>query len=288
MHNMFYATCTQAVRKLLKRALFPTLLGWLMFAPPAMADLMLHPTRLVFEKNQRAAQVDLINNGTESATYRISLVNRRMTENGDFVAITEAGPGEQFADGMLVFSPRQITLAPGTTQTVRVMVRRPASLAPGEYRSHLHFEKLPEPGAAGSVEAQGQQQIGIVLNVLVGASIPVIVREGETNAAVALSHLALQAGADGRPMLAMEMERNGTRSVYGDLTVTFAPSGGAEVEVARVGGLAVYTPNAMRRANLVLSPPKGRALARGTLHVTYRERPDAGGKLLAEASLDLP
>jgi P pilus assembly chaperone PapD len=287
---MFYATCTQAVRMLLKRALFPTLLGWLMIAPPAMADLMLHPTRLVFEKNQRAAQVDLINNGTESATYRIGLVNRRMTENGDFVAITEPGAGEQFADGMLVFSPRQITLAPGTTQTVRVMVRRPASLAPGEYRSHLHFEKLPEPGAAGSVEAQnqGQQQIGIMLNVLVGASIPVIVREGETNAAVALSHLALQAGADGRPTLAMQMERSGTRSVYGDLAVTFTPSGGAEVEVARVGGLAVYTPNAMRRANLVLSPPKGSALARGTLHVTYRERPDAGGKLLAEASLALP
>jgi hypothetical protein len=278
------------MRVLFKRALFPTVLGWLMLAPPAMADLMLHPTRLVFEKNQRAAQVDLINNGTESATYRINLVNRRMTESGDFVAITEPGPGEQFADGMLVFSPRQITLAPGTTQTVRVMVRRPASLAPGEYRSHLHFEKLPEPGAATSVEAQGQQQqIGIVLNVLVGASIPVIVREGETGAAVALSHLALQAGADGRPVLAMQMDRSGNRSVYGDLAVTFAPAGGgAEVEVARVGGLAVYTPNAMRRANLALTPPKGAALARGTLHVTYSERPDAGGKLLAEASLALP
>jgi P pilus assembly chaperone PapD len=284
---MFYATCTSAMRALLKRALFPTLFGWLLLAPPAMADLMLHPTRVVFEKNQRAAQVDLINNGTESATYRINLVNRRMTESGDFVAITEPGAGEQFADGMLVFSPRQITLAPGTTQTVRVMVRRPASLAPGEYRSHLHFEKLPEPGAASSVEAQGQQQIGIVLNVLVGASIPVIVREGETSAAVALSHLALQ--ADGaRPMLALQMDRSGNRSVYGDLAVTFTPNGGAEFEVARVGGIAVYTPNAMRRANFALSPPKGAALAHGTLHVIYRERPDAGGKLLAEASLALP
>jgi P pilus assembly chaperone PapD len=286
---MFYATCNPAMRLFLKRALFPILLGWLMLVPPAMADLMLHPTRVVFEKNQRAAQVDLINNGTESATYRINLVNRRMTESGDFVAITEPGAGEQFADSMLVFSPRQITLAPGTTQTVRVMVRRPASLAPGEYRSHLHFEKLPEPGAASSIEAQGQQQgIGIVLNVLVGASIPVIVREGETNAAVALSHLALQAGDNGHPMLSLQMDRNGNRSVYGDLAVTFTPHGGAEVEVARLGGLAVYTPNAMRRANFALSPPKGAEMAHGTLHVTYRERPDAGGKLLAEASLPLP
>jgi hypothetical protein len=190
---------------------------------------------------------------------------------------------------MLVFSPRQITLAPGTTQTVRVMVRRPASLGPGEYRSHLHFEKLPEPSAATSVEGQGQPQgIGIVLNVLVGASIPVIVREGDTNATVALSHLALQNGPDGRPMLALDMDRSGNRSVYGDLAVSFTPAGGAEAEVARAGGLAVYTPNAMRHAVVALAPPAGAALKHGILHVTYRERPDAGGKLLAEASLALP
>jgi hypothetical protein len=253
-----------------------------------MADLMLHPTRLVFEKNQRAAQVELINNGSESATYRISVVNRRMTEDGDFVAINEPGPGEQFADSMLVFSPRQVTLAPGTAQTVRVMVRRPASLAPGEYRSHLMFEKQPEPTAPAGGEAQGQQQIGIVLNLLVGASIPVIVREGDTAAAVSLSRLAVQRGADGKPALSLQMERSGTRSVYGDLTATFTPTGGAPVEVARAGGIAVYTPNPMRRALIPLSAPKGVALARGTLHVTYRERPDAGGKLLAEATLVLP
>jgi P pilus assembly chaperone PapD len=285
---MFYATGTLAARSLAKRVIVPTLLGWLMLAPPAMADLMLHPTRVVFDKNQRAAQVDLINDGTQSATYRIQLVNRRMTEDGGFAAVTDPLPGEQFADGMLVFSPRQVTLAPGTTQTVRVMVRRPAGLAPGEYRSHLYFERLPDPGAGAGVESQGQPQIGVVLNVLVGASIPVIVREGDTAATVALSHLAVQAGADGRQVLALQMERSGNRSVYGDLVVGFTPNGGAEVELAHVGGVAVYTPNAMRRAVLALAAPPRGTLAHGTLHVTYRERPDVGGKLLAEASLALP
>lgn len=284
---MLFATCATAMRALASRAPLPVLLGWLLCAPPAMADLMLHPTRLVFEKNQRAAQVDLINNGSDSATYRISLVNRRMSEDGNFIAVTEPGPGEQFADGMLVFSPRQITLAPGTTQTVRVMVRRPASLAPGEYRSHLHFEKLPDADANGA-ESQDTQQIAISLKVLVGASIPVIVRQGDTSAAIALTHLALQTAADGRPVLALQMERSGNSSTYGDLVVAFTPTGGRTTEVARIGGLAVYTPNAMRSAKVALAPPQGVALAHGTLQVTYRERPDAGGKLLAEASLVLP
>jgi P pilus assembly chaperone PapD len=67
---MFIPRCVTALRAIVKRSSLPILLGWLLVAPPAMADLMLHPTRLVFERNQRAAQVDLINNGTESATYR--------------------------------------------------------------------------------------------------------------------------------------------------------------------------------------------------------------------------
>jgi P pilus assembly chaperone PapD len=285
---MFLVPRASAIRSLAIRAVFPTLLGWMAIAPPALADLMLHPSRLVFQKHQRAAQIDLINNGTEAATYRINLVNRRMTEAGELVAITTPGEDEHFADNMLVFSPRQVTLAPGTSQTVRVMVRRPANLLPGEYRSHLHFEKLPEPGPASSVESQDQQQISISLNVLVGATIPVIVREGDTAATVVLSQLALQDGEDGRPVLAVQLERNGDRSVYGDLAVSFTPNGATEVQVARMGGIAVYTPNPRRRAKLVLTAPPGRALAHGTLHVSYRERPDAGGKLLAEADLVLP
>ena len=52
--------------------------------------------------------------------------------------------------------------------------------------------------------------------------------------------------------------------------------------------MAVYTPNPLRRVKLALQPPAGLALARGTLRVTFRERPDAGGKLLAEAAIELP
>jgi P pilus assembly chaperone PapD len=109
------------------------LLAWLLLAVilPAHADLMLYPTRIVFEKNQRAAQIELINNGSKAATYRISLVNRRMTEDGRFEAAEAAAPGERFADDMLRFSPRQVRLEPGTTQTVRVMLRKPAELADG-------------------------------------------------------------------------------------------------------------------------------------------------------------
>jgi hypothetical protein len=270
------------------------LAAWLLLAlvQPAHADLMLHPTRIVFEKNQRAAQIELINNGSKPATYRISLVNRRMTEDGKFEAADTAAPDERFADGMLRFSPRQVTLQPGTAQTVRVMLRKPAELAEGEYRSHLQFDRLPDVEGSASIENRGQgadgKSIGIVLNALVGASVPVIVRHGTPSANVSLSHLALQKDEGKSRLLTLQFEREGSSSVYGDLSVTFTPRGGKPQMLAQIGGIAVYTPNRVRQASLALDVPAGVALAQGTLEVSYRDRPEAGGKLLAQANLELP
>jgi len=272
--------------------------GWLLFAllillplRPAWADLMVHPARIVFDKNQRAAQLDLINSGAETATYRISIVNRRMGENGEFTVIDSPAPGEQFAGELLRYSPRQVVLAPGVGQVVRLSLRKPADLPAGEYRSRLIFEKIAASKGATSIETQAAPpgEISVQLTMLAGLSIPVIVRHGETAANVTLAGLELLKPMAGQAAtLAFVMQRSGNRSVYGDIAATFTPQGGATQEVGKVGGVAVYTPNPLRRVKLALQPPAGLALARGTLRVTFRERPDAGGKLLAEAAIELP
>ena len=264
-------------------------LSLLALCAPARAELMLHPTRIVFEQNQRAAQIELINNGTRPASYRIALVNRRMTDAGQFEPADSPGPGERFADSMLRYSPRQITLQPGSAQTVRVMLRKPAELAEGEYRSHLLFDKLPDAEGENSIEQRGQNSgIGVVVNALVGASVPVIVRHGKVDASVKLSGLAVQYDATRRPLLAMRFEREGGSSVYGDVSVSFTPRGGKTHTVGQVGGIAVYTPNRVRQAALPLQLPAGVSLAAGSLEVVFRERPEAGGRQLAQASLALP
>lgn len=265
----------------------------LLAAAPASADLMLFPTRIVFDKNQRAAQLELINNGQETATYRISLVKRRMSETGEISAADSPLPGEQFADALLRYSPRQVVLAPGASQTIRILLRKPVNLAPGEYRSHLQLDLIPEVSAANSLDTQapklGLGKMGVQLKVLIGVSIPVIVRHGDTAATVTLAGLELLKPVAGQPrILAMVLQRSGNRSIYGDLGATFTPQRGAAQEVGIAGGVAVYTPNPLRRVKLALKPPAGLVLARGTLRVTFRERPEAGGKLLAEAAIELP
>lgn len=283
----FASIATASTAPLRTAALACLLLGALL---PARAELMLHPTRIVFDKNMRAAQIELINDGNKPASYRISLVNRRMTETGQFEAADTPLEGERFSDAMLRYSPRQVTLQPGTAQTVRVMLRKSADIAEGEYRSHLQFDKLPDAVGTASIEHQGAGAtgIGVVMNALVGASVPVIVRHGSTSASVKLTGLVLRKDEVGRPVLALQFEREGNSSVYGDVNVTFTPKSGTPISLAQVGGLAVYTPNRMRKAMVALQAPAGVALAGGTLAVSYRERLEAGGKLLAEASLNLP
>ncbi|MGQ3050151.1 MAG: fimbrial biogenesis chaperone [Roseateles sp.] len=274
------------------KLMWPAALGALMLSHGARADLMLFPTRVVFDKQQRAAQVELMNQGKAPETYRIHLVNRRMGPNGEFIAIDTPGPGERFADSMLRYSPRQVTIPPGGSQIVRILLRKPEALAAGEYRSHLQFDRVAEATGSSSVEdlaKRDNNDVGIVIQALVGASIPVIVREGDTHAKVELSDLAVQAPSTaGAGLLSFQIKREGNRSIYGDLLATFTTTTGVSFDIARAGGVAVYVPNTARRVQLPLQLPSGSALPGGTLVLSLRERPESGGKLLAETRLTLP
>jgi hypothetical protein len=258
----------------------------------ALAGLMLYPTRIVLESKARSAQVELINNGDQPETYRIGIFNRRMTETGDIVAADKAQAGELFADDLLRYSPRQVTLQPGKSQTVRIMVRKPAGLATGEYRSHLQFDRVADAAGAANLENLAKPEkgeIAIVLEALVGASIPVIVRHGETRVTTTLTDLTLEPAPDkDKALLSFTINRDGTRSVYGDLVATFTPAGGRPLEVAKVSGVAVYVPNARRKSKLPLQLPAGVTLKKGTLTLRYHDRPEAGGKVMAEAKLVIP
>ena len=255
-------------------------------------SLTVSPTRIVLEGRTRSAEVTLINRGTAPVTYRISFKNMRMLEDGSFEDIDVPGPGERFADKMIRYAPRRVVLEPGVTQAVRLLVRKPRDLAPGEYRSHLLFQAIPPPSSGEDIEALELEegQIRVQIRTIFGISIPVIVRHGKVSASVALSDLSLRpAEMPGEPpLVAFRLNRSGDRSVYGDVAVTFKPNGGGETEVGLIRGLAVYTPNENRTVRVRLRPPDGVELKRGRLDVAYRARVEEGGTVLAEAQLRVP
>jgi P pilus assembly chaperone PapD len=253
-------------------------------------DLLIAPTRVVFEGRVRTAEITLVNTGSSTAMYRIGFAHLRMNEEGGIQEIETSGaePGERFADELIRYSPRQVTLEPGVAQTVRMQLRKPEDLAPGEYRSHLLFRAVPtaapDPKAAGDATA-----FSVQLTALYGVSIPVIVRHGDTAATATLSDLELvpPGGAEAAPVLRFRIGRSGNQSIYGDLTVTFAPAGGKARVVGLANGVAVYTPNPVRRAAIPLRVPPGTVLKNGRLHLAYT-RQGKGNETIAEADRLVP
>jgi len=263
------------------------LLSCLNAGAQAVGDLLVSPTRIVFEEGDRSATVTLVNTGAEPATYRISFIQLRMTEDGSMEEIEEPVLDELFADRLIRFSPRQILLPPGVPQIVRMQVIKPTDLNPGEYRSHLLFRAVPSAPELKDNEDNSdiEETFSIQFTPIYGISIPVIVRHGSTSARVSISNLKID--IETSPVLSLQINREGNCSVYGNLTVTFVYEG-SEYMIAQRNGIAVYTPNPLRRMNISLNLPPDIEFKKGYLYITYREPDQKGGELLAEAEVKVP
>ncbi len=242
-------------------------------------DLLIAPTRVVLEGRTRAAEITLHNKGAKEATYRVSFAHVTMDDNGRYTELKDQAAQNKalrFADELLRYSPHQVTLKPGESQVVKVMVRPSEGLAEGEYCSHLLFRAVPDASAGEDVEATKVQdgKITIHLVPIYGVSIPVIVRHGTLSAQARVSNVRLS----GRNLL-LTLTRSGTASVYGDVIATEA---GSDTVVGQLRGVAVLATNDRRNVSMPLT-----AQAHGTLTVEYRQRVEDGGKVLDKTSIAL-
>ncbi|MFN7970844.1 MAG: hypothetical protein U0166_00580 [Acidobacteriota bacterium] len=209
----------------------------------------------------------------------------RMSEDGRIgLAEGDPDPAETVAQALVRFSPRQVTLEPGEIQTVRLQLRKPADLAAGEYRIHLVLREVPDVVEPPGGDTAPASAMSIELTPVYGICIPLIVRQGETEATVSLSNMRLISASakDAAPRLAFTIHRHGNRSVYGDLQATaLGPDGKARV-IGLQKGLAVYVPNATRNVDMPLALALDARAIASTIHLSYVS---GDGQLLAATDL---
>jgi P pilus assembly chaperone PapD len=259
------------------------------FNTSAQGNLLITPKRVVFEGNKRSMDLNLANVGEDTATYAISLVQIRMTEEGGFETVTEPDQGQMFASPYLRFFPRSVTLGPNEAQTVKIQVVKAGGLAPGEYRSHVYFRAVPKEKPLGEEEVtqQDPSTISVKLVPIFGITIPVIIRVGQPSVNVTLSDLALRFDNDTVPRLRFIFNRTGDYSVYGDITVDHISPQGIVTRVGIANGVAVYTPNTKRSFEFGLYTDKGVNYGSGKLLVKYTAPSDMKPEKYAEAELIL-
>ena len=115
----------------------------------AQGNLLISPTRIVFEGQTRIGELSLANTGQDSAKYSISFVQYRMKEDGNYEEITAPDPGQNFADKNIRVFPRSVMLGPNESQVIKLQLIKTEQLEPGEYRSHIYFRAIPNQKALG-------------------------------------------------------------------------------------------------------------------------------------------
>lgn len=252
-------------------------------AVPAWAagGLVVTPQLVELDSTQRSQVLTLANRGTETETYRISIVNYRMDEQGNLHRTETPAQGEGFAGALFRYAPRQITLEPGKPQTVRILYRRPANLQEGEYRSHLLFQQVPKAEPVG-VSAQPAAGLSLQIKTVFGITVPVIVRHGRLQASGQLTALATTRTGSGDPGLALRIARDGNKSLRGDLVALQG-----EEEVGRLNNVAVYLSTPYRDVVVPLDAEKLQKVRGQELRIEYRERADKGGASIASGLLRL-
>jgi hypothetical protein len=187
--------------------------------PPVPGGLLVSPSYVLFDGHLRSKSLLLSNRGATPETYRITIINRLQMPDGQLVDTDKPPQGEGFAGPLLRYAPHQVVLAPDKPQTVRLLLQLPADLPDGEYRSHILFQQVPTETASESLPLPNQQGLSVSIRAIFGVTIPVIVRKGELTASASLSDLHVIRLSETQPALTLHVNRAGTRSLRGDLTV---------------------------------------------------------------------
>lgn len=247
---------------------------WSQPAPqaPGAGDLMLTPTRLVLEGRQRAGEIILKNIGKAPATYRIQFREMAMEPTGQLKA-REKAPGEITAADLIRFSPRQVELAPGEAQTVRIQVRKPEALPDGEYRSHMLFQGVPPAQVPQAENTEGEKKLTFNITPVYGMIIPIIVRHGQVQVHVVMTNMRYSEPEKPGypPFLDLDLERTGNGSILGDFDVVVDSGGKLKKgrSVSNAKGVAVYHTVPLRNVGLPIWVDQGESVKGCRLKVTY-------------------
>lgn len=152
----------------------------------ARADILITPTRVVFEGRDRFAHVVLANTSDSAQMYEINLVHMKMSEGSGTYQLLDEGFEAFDLSKYLVFAPKRVTLAAQSKQKVRLSLRRPDNVPDGDFHVHLKFRSIPVPVLEKSLtEGQASAQVSISISY----TIPVVFRSGDVQESAVIGQI---------------------------------------------------------------------------------------------------
>lgn len=250
------------------------------------ASLLISPMRVAMDDRQRSAEVILINSGNKVKTYRIGWVQKRALSGGGYQDLnTQQSANFPTASQMFRMSPKQVTLAPGQRQVIKIAARRPNGLPDGEYRSHLKFTALPS-----ETDTPTNNSPGIILNLMLNYSIPIILRQGSTEVDVNIAEAKIVESLINNKKkyeIALTISRSGPSSAFGSIHGYWRPNNSnEETLIAILNSVHFYTELNRNTYNVFWQHPENPPI-NGQLRIVYEGRKEYQDKIFAEKLINL-
>lgn len=209
------------------------------------ANISISPFYLSFDadSNKRSEQVRLTNTGNTTQTYRVKLIQYKQQKDGSYQPITNQDNSFS-AEPYLEFSPREITLEPYQTQTIRVQ-RKPMSTTPsGEYVSHLMIQELA-PSLQPTISVSSG--LSVDLKALYGITIPVMIEKGELTDSASIAKATLKTEQK-KSIAHVTVSHTGTRSFYGKIVIL-----DGKTEIGRMDNFRIFVGTPERLLSIPLT-----------------------------------
>ncbi|MBU3016730.1 fimbria/pilus periplasmic chaperone [Paraglaciecola agarilytica] len=215
----------------------------------ANAELMVSPTRLVFNERDRAKELVLINSGNKQITYRLEWQEKKALVAGGYADIQKSEVVNfRTASQMMRFSPKQVSLKPGERQIIKLALRKPKGLKDDEYRSHLLLKALPP-----LKQADSKAGMSITLNVQMSYSLPVSVRQGAFDSNAKFENYAFQYDQSTNiGGVSVRLSKSGKHASFGNILAYWAPNSDEPKKlIARVNAYSIYPELTESQTNLI-------------------------------------
>lgn len=191
-----------------------------LLALPAHARLDILPRIVVMEPRDRSSEITILNITDEQAFYRITILHYRQNPDGTYETL-DAPLSPLFDPAEAVrMSPRQFQLGPQGRQKIRLSLRKPEGLPPGEYRFHVLATRYD---AVSPLRVNPDEEAPLArVGMNVGFAIPVVIRHGDVHGTAGITNARfIPSGQEGqeRNVMSVTIARDGTKSAIGELAI---------------------------------------------------------------------
>lgn len=206
---------TLSVKNLIKSLRLTTFFLSLSLISFSVQAVNISEYRIYLDEDNRDVSFVIFNRHGTYQDCALRLAHNEFDADSNMRHLPEDSLPDNSAKDWIRFSPREFTLTPSQSQTVRFSMRRKANAQDGEYRSYLLIdcEVAQNPDDQGKIKPQVNLQTKLI------HSVPIIVRSGKLEADVWFDNVQ----TDGNT-LSLTLNRKGTRSVYGDVELTHKSS----------------------------------------------------------------